>query len=127
MLRKQSRLDILPIIFSFSRCSPNLYCLQTIMGKLTLFPYNSYILVQLDILATIPSLAYVALVFTVCKPSWVNSPYFRIILAFWSNLTFWPLFSALADAAQIFTVCRPSWVNSSCFHIILEFWFNLTF
>lgn len=97
------------------------------MGKLTLFPYNSCILVQLDILATIPSLAYVALVFTVCKPSWVNSPYFRIILAFWSNLTFWPLFSALADAAQIFTVCRPSWVNSSCFHIILEFWFNLTF
>ena len=48
------------------------------MGKLTLFPYNSCILVQLDILATIPSLAYVALVFTVCKPSWVNSPYFYL-------------------------------------------------
>ena len=111
----------------FSLCGPSLYCLQTIVGQLTLFPYSSSILAQLDILATTPSLADVSRVFTVCRPSWVNSPYFRIILAFWSNLTFWPLFSALANAAQIFTVCRPSWVNSPYFHIILEFWFNSTF
>ena len=46
----------------FSRYGPSLYCLETIMSQLTLFPYNSCFLVQLDILATIPS-------FSRCSPN----------------------------------------------------------
>ena len=94
------QLDILAIIPSFSRYSPNLFCLHTIMGQFTLFPYNSCILVQFDILVTIPSLVDAAQIFTVCRPSWVNSLYFHIILAFLSNPKFWPLFPDVAGAAQ---------------------------
>ena len=38
------------------------------------------------------ALADAVQIFTFSKPSWVNSSHFHIILAFWSNSTFWPLF-----------------------------------
>ena len=104
-----AQLDILVTIPSCSRCGPNLYCLQTIMGQLTLFPYSSCILVQPDVLATIPSSVNAAQIFTVYRPSWVNSPYFHIILAFWSNPTFWQLF-------PVFCRCSP---NRYCFQTIM--------
>ena len=97
------------------------------MGQLILFPYNSFIFVQLDIFGHYSQFSW-------CIPSLYcllsvmgRLTSFLLILAFWSNSTFWPPFPALADAIQIFTFSRSSWVNSPHFRMILEFWSNLTF
>ena len=109
------QLDILAIIPSFSRCGPNLYCLQTIMGQLTLFPYNSCILVQLDILATISS-------FSRCGPNLycLQTVVGQLTLFPYNSCILFQLYilatiPSLANVAQVFIVCCPSWVNSPHF------------